>query len=125
MGSLRREIYVAVVLVGCVAIEIATVGFSTCVSIRGGDLRMREKLSNILTIRLTDSDLVRFIALMEKVQSGHVVTVRPSAFAASLVVRALDAADKSKSFPSHFPPAEGKILRVKRSQLRQRASRVA
>lgn len=86
---------------------------------------MREKLSNILTIRLSDTDLERLIALLEKVQRGQVGVLRRSAFAASLVVGALDAADKSKSFPSHFPPSEGKILRVKRSLLRRGASKVA
>lgn len=88
---------------------------------------MREKLSNVLSVRLTDTDLVRLTALIDKFVGGQAVPVRISraAFAAAIITRALDTADESKIVPSHSPPSEGKILRVKRSQLRQRASKVA
>jgi hypothetical protein len=94
---------------------------------RGGEVRMREKRVDRITISLTDTELVELDSLLQKMEDRHSVPVvlTRSLVAHGLVARALAALEQEQNVSRPLSSVAGKILRVKRSQLRQRASNVA
>jgi hypothetical protein len=88
---------------------------------------MHEKRVNRVTVALTDTELVKLDLLLQKMEERHSVPVvlTRALVAHGLLSRALSVVEQEQNVSRPLSSAAGKILRVKRIQLRQRASRAA